>query len=102
MENENYRMVIENFHQQALEKESQKKEENDTMIKRIQDMLGKELKTEAEKEALKNFFLSRQQEVSERMIIEQNNIIETLQNKCNHYENDLKNVGYSDGNSSKY
>lgn len=97
MENQNYRMVIENFQQQALEKESEKKEENDQMIKRIQDMLHKESKSDAEKDSLKSYFLSRQQEVSERMIKEQNSIIETLQIKCNSYENDLKNVGYLDG-----
>ena len=67
------------------------------MIKRIQEVLYKETKSDEEKESIKHYFISKQQEVNENLIKEQNSIIESLQTKCHNYQNDLKNVGKIDG-----
>ena len=80
-----------------MERETKRKEENDQMITRLQEVLSKDTKSETEKESLKKYFLSKQQELNESLILEQNGIIQNLQLKCSKYENEFKNVGNQDG-----
>lgn len=60
------------------------------MIDRVQHLLNKEARNESEKEALKKYFLSKQQETNESLIREQNKFIDSLQLKCQTFEKDLK------------
>ena len=71
------------------------------MIERIQEMLSRGVNSEGEKDSVKQYFLSKQQELNENLISEQNQIIETLQVKCVSYENDLNKVDNLDGNFYK-
>ncbi len=80
-----------------MERETKRKEENDKMISRLQEVISKDIESEEEKESLKKYFLSKQQELNERLIQEQTNIIQNLQSKCSTYEKEFKNVGNQDG-----
>ena len=80
-----------------LERETKQKEENEKMIKQIQELLAKESKSDAEKEALKNYFLSKQSEVNDRLIMKQTDMIQSLQARCQTYEDEFKKIGNLDG-----
>ncbi len=79
------------------EREAKLKADNDQMINRIEEILSKDLKSVEEKEALKNYFFSKQQEISDNLIIKQTAIIETLQLKCQSYENDFQKIDNIEG-----
>jgi len=96
-ENENYRLAIQGYQEQSLERESRHREENDKMIDRLQEVLSRGIQSDSEKESLKKYFLSKQHELNESVIKEQNDIIASLQNRCLTYENDLQKVGNLDG-----
>jgi hypothetical protein len=67
------------------------------MIERLQEVLSRSMQSEDEKESLKQYFLSKQQELNESVIKVQNEMIANLQSRCLNYENDLKKVGNLDG-----
>jgi len=60
------------------------------MVERVQHLLTKEVRNEAEKEALKNYFHSKQQDTNDNLILEQKKMIDNLHNKCQDYEKELK------------
>lgn len=57
----------------------------------IQNTLAKETRTESERQALFNVFLSKQQQNNENLIQEQARVIDMLKVKCENYETELKN-----------
>lgn len=85
------------FKKKLSERETKRKEENDQMINRLQEVLSKDMKSDSQKESLKQYFLSKQQELDESLIKEQASIIQNLRSKCSKYENEFKNVGNQDG-----
>jgi hypothetical protein len=70
--------IIDELREKSLEKEEQLKYENDILMVKVHQTLQKESKTEAEREALKKIFLSRQQEINESLIQEQEETIKSL------------------------
>ena len=60
------------------------------MVERVQHLLTKEARNEAEKEALKSYFHSRQQDTSDNLILEQKKMIDNMHTKCQEYEKELK------------
>ncbi len=67
----------------------------------IDRLLAKETQNEAEKEALKKYFLSKQQETNESLINEQKKTIDILKLKCQNYEKELKKVSNFDNDISQ-
>ena len=66
------------------------KEDNEVFLKKVQASLSKEMKSDAEKDALKTFFNSRQHQLNENIINEQAKFIQSLQDKCQNYEKELQ------------
>ena len=60
------------------------------MVERVQHLLTKEARNEAEKEALKIYFHSKQQDTSDTLIMEQKRMIDSLHIKCQYYDTELK------------
>jgi hypothetical protein len=86
------------FYYNTKNKKVEAKYENDLMIDRL---LAKETQNEAEKEALKKYFLSKQQETNESLINEQKKTIDILKLKCQNYEKELKKVSNFDNDISQ-
>ena len=86
------------FYYNIKNKKVEAKYENDLMIDRL---LAKETQNEAEKEALKKYFLSKQQETNESLINEQKKTIDILKWKCQNYEKEFKKVSNFDNDISQ-
>lgn len=72
-------------------REAKYKQDNDMLISTVHQTLSKDVRTDAEKEALLKLFLSKQQQANENLIHEQSRVIDSLKSKCNQYERELKN-----------
>jgi len=59
------------------------------LITTVHNTLAKDIRSEAEKEALTKLFLSRQKEKAETLIREQTTLIELYKAKCENYEKEL-------------
>ncbi len=88
------------LHAQSMDREHILKHENDVLLVKVRDALAKDARTEAERDALKRLFVSRQQEFSEALINQQSNVIESLQMKCANYEKGV--MGGSRSLNGKY
>ncbi|RNA17008.1 centrosomal of 89 kDa isoform X2 [Brachionus plicatilis] len=85
-----------------LEREIKWKEENDFLISTVHSALSKDLRSDKEKEALVNLFVSKQTEKNKALINEQSNMIEHLKLRCSAYENEIKNLVESQRESALF
>ncbi|CAF0754662.1 unnamed protein product [Brachionus calyciflorus] len=81
---------IDLLEKQALEREDKFKKENDALIIKLHENLSKGMKSETERQELIKVLVSKQQESNERLINEQNKIIDGLNLKCKKLESELK------------
>lgn len=102
LQNKNYLSEIGKLKSEILENEMKWKEENDFLISTVHSALSKDLRTEKEKEALVNLFVSKQTEKNEALIKEQTNVIENLKLRCLNYENEIKSLIESQKESALY
>ena len=92
VENESLKFIIDDLRKQLMNKELKNKQDLDLFQTKIKELLAKDLKSNEEIEALSNLMKSTNQNANESVIKEQQLVVESLQNKCKSYEQEIKSL----------
>lgn len=88
-ENKRLKKEIENLRNEMLENDRNHKLENDRLIAQYYEHTTKVMANQDEKSALAKVLLSKQTENNERLINEQSNMLDALENKCKELQREL-------------